>query len=433
MFDVEISKIPYMVKPDEGIIRDMRFEKLRVDINAFAQYIEKGYSYCNVMRNDYRDRDNFDKAWFITYDIDGCGIDLIDCVNELNIKPAIGYVTPSNGLDGYRYRLVYVLDEPICSFPEFYNYSNSLCKTLKLNEIVGFDNKGKSCVDGRSFLPEQYWNGCYQCSTIIVNNDNILSLSNISYSDEFYNKKYTHSTNTNKVSSNTLSISSHNGLSDTFFNEAVLDDFYRMRNKDFVDKYRDIYPNMEHTEIEYGDDEPIIYYPDDYFEIRRPYERINGEVVKIKDGEGRRRRLFLNGIIRRKINPNISPDNMLFNIVYEFEYYYLNNGNVIDKATILSIVRNIMNADVLDNDFGKPKNKFFVNEKYCQKYGMTKKQVMGKVNNKKQYIGEYYDLNMTDEENIRVMKEYGLVISKPTLNRWKKENGIRKNKKKDIG
>ena len=54
----------------------------------------------------------------------------------------------------------------------------------------------------------------------------------------------------------------------------------------------------------------------------------------------------------------------------------------------------------------------------------------GKGINKKQFIGEYYDASLTDEQNIKVMKKYGFEISLITLKRWRKENNIRKYKAK---
>lgn len=54
----------------------------------------------------------------------------------------------------------------------------------------------------------------------------------------------------------------------------------------------------------------------------------------------------------------------------------------------------------------------------------------GKGINKKQYIGEFYDLSLTDKENIEMMKEYGLKLSTKTLQRWRKENNITKYKAK---
>ena len=78
---------------------------------------------------------------------------------------------------------------------------------------------------------------------------------------------------------------------------------------------------------------------------------------------------------------------------------------------------------------GKPRYKYRVNELYYQNHTMSRQEIAASVRNKKQYIGEFYDFTKTDQENIEIMKEYGLVVSIPTLKRWKKENGIRKYKK----
>ena len=56
---------------------------------------------------------------------------------------------------------------------------------------------------------------------------------------------------------------------------------------------------------------------------------------------------------------------------------------------------------------------------------------MGKLRNKKQYIGEFYDISKTDEDNIEIMKEYGLTISLRTLKTWRQENNIKKYNKKE--
>ena len=79
--------------------------------------------------------------------------------------------------------------------------------------------------------------------------------------------------------------------------------------------------------------------------------------------------------------------------------------------------------------------KFMVNPRYCEKYGMNKKQVrnvaMKMIRNKG--IGELYDSNLTDKENLEVMKENGLDESLITLKRWRKENGKTKYKKNAHG
>ena len=201
-----------------------------------------------------------------------------------------------------------------------------------------------------------------------------------------------------------------------------------MSFKEILEKYD--YPNIEHTPIEYDDSLLMITYPENYYEIRRPsYKTKGGYTKKIKDGEERRKKLYLNGIVRRKINPDISFDNLLYNLVYEFYYYYINDGNKIDKKILYQIAKNVMEADIREGDLGKPIKKSFANPLYCQKHNLTKREVSDLSKNKKQYIGEFYDFTKTDKENIEIMKEYGLEIKIATLKRWKKENGIRKYKK----
>ena len=205
------------------------------------------------------------------------------------------------------------------------------------------------------------------------------------------------------------------------------DDYFNLTNQEFLKKYEGKYENIMKTPLELDEDTPIIQYPDNYYEITRPWYQYDGSTRKIKDGENRRKKLFLNGIIRRKINPNITIENLLYNLVWEFENYYINNGNAITKNDLYKIASNVFEyADDREINKGKPRYKSFVNPKFCKKYNMTPKQVMGNIRNKKQYIGEFYDPSLTDEDNLKIMKEYGLDISIITLKRWRKENNIKK-------
>ena len=415
---VSISNVAFDHKPVNGEIGMIRFVRTETDVDGFADHIRQGYCYSSVFRDDWRDKERFMESWTLTYDVDHSNVDLDTCMEGLAVKPAIAYTSPSNGTDGYCYRLIYVLDDPVRSIDEYYMYSKSFAQQL---DVAG--------LDYHSFLGEQYWNGCRYC-TMYVNN-NILLKKDILLNHDYVRKSYKNSSLNGKVhksaSQNIKENTQHNKLSCTF-----LDDYWNMSYNDILEKYRGTYVNMERTPMEYDDTEPIIYYPEDYYEIRRPWKRVNGQTMKIKDGEGRRRKLYMNGIIRRLIYPDITFDNMLYNLIYEFQNYYINNGNKIDKHTLYEIASNVMGAEITDSELGKPKNKFKINPLYCQKHGMKPLQVLGQVRNKKQYIGEFYDFTKTDKENIEIMKEYGLDVSLRTLKTWKKENNIRKNKVKDF-
>ena len=413
----------YQDKVDRDKIGKIKFERVEIPVHEFYERVLSGYAYTSVMRDNWRNRDNFICTSTITYDIDNADAPMGEYVETLRIEPTFAYTTSSNGVKGYRYRLVYVLDDELCTTKEYSEASRLLASILELRWI-----------DERSFLGEQLWFGNASAESIytgnIINKKLLLKDNN-----DIGNKRKPNLEGLapniiqgdrprKSASQDIITHTQHYVVSGTF-----LEDYKTMSFKDLIDKYRDTYENREKTLIEMNEDEPIITYPDDYYEIRREWKLINGETRKIKDGEGRRRKLFLNGIIRRKIYPSISFDNLLYNLVYEFHYYYINDGNKIDKRILYEIASNVMKEDITRyEDIGKPRYKSFVNPLYCKKYNMTKKEVMGNIRNKKQYIGEYYDLLKTDMENIEIMREYGLDISLRTLKRWKKDNGIRKNK-----
>lgn len=407
-----LSVNPYQEKIDRDKIGDIRYKMVEIPIYEFYKLVLSGYAYTSVMKNNWRNRDNFICTRTITYDIDNADVPMGECIDTLCIEPTFAYTTSSNGIEGkgYRYRLVYVTDE-MCTVEEYAEASKALASILKLK-----------WVDKRSFMGEQFWFG--NASAESVYTGNIILINDIIKNNIIKNNNDTGDSSRKSVSQNIIIHTQHYIVSGTF-----LQDYRTMSFKDLIEKYRDTYENRERTSIDIDEDKPIIEYPVGYYEIRRPWQKINGETLKIKDGEGRRRKLFLNGIIRRKIYPEITFDNLLYNLVYEFYYYYINDGNKIDKRILYEIANNVMKEDISKyEELGKPLYKSFVNQLYCDKHGLTKKQALGSIRNKKQYIGELYDCSKTDQENISIMKECGLDISLRTLKRWKKENGIRKNK-----
>lgn len=426
-FKIELTNDYYVGKPTEKDIKQMKYELKEVNQHSFSYFIQEGHCYTSVMKDDHRSKDNFIQTNIITFDIDDCTVEMDDALKRLSIKPYICYTSPSNGMEGkgYRYRLIYCLDEPITKREDYYVYARSLSDQLALQSIVG------DCVDNKSYYPEQYWNGCRDCN-IYVNHsyNNILSYNDILINNSYridYHSRTSNNNSTTKVSQK------HNNKQQNILCacDTFMDDYWNLSFQDLLSKYIDVYENMMATPIEYNEDDPVIYYPVNYYEIRRPWYKVNGETYKLRDGNQRRKTLYINGIIRRLINPKITFDNLLYNLVYEFQYYYINDGNKIDKKILYGIAMNAMEAEIDEKlmSKGKPRYKSFVNPLYYQNHTMSRQKIAASVRNKKQYIGEFYDLSLTDEENIRVMKEYGLVVSIPTLKRWKKENGIRKYKK----
>ena len=425
-FEVSYSDSNYNAKPTSEEIKHMHFIHCKTNVNEFVDKISKGYAYCAVYNNNefgiYLKRDlNFAYTQVISVDIDKTTISLNEALKTLKTTPTMAYNTFSNGNNGkYCYRLVYVFEKPIDSIKDAKLY------TLALNEIVGDELNIKT--DSNASKVSQYFNGTND-SNIFVSNC-IYQLNDFKLDNNFINNI--------KVQSKYIEGEHNNiALTCTFENDSTLiKDFWKLKLTEFLFKYDSIMPNIQNSKIDIpSDDEPFIDIPSDYREIKRYWYLLtddNGRkldyIRKIKDGEGRRKKLFLNGIIRRLINPQITFENMLHNIVWEFITYMVNDGNKITKKILWDIVNDVMNADLARySTLGTTKRKWMVNPYFSTKYGMSKRQVINKFkHNKRQYIGEFYDLSLTDEENIEAMKEYGFEVSLRTLKTWRKENNITK-------
>lgn len=435
-FDVCLSEQSYDHKPNRDTeVGKLRFNQIATDIDGFADAITKGYCYTpiyNVRSFGISDKtdNNFRYSSFISVDIDHSPIEMNTMLERLEFKPTIAYTSCSNGIieDEYSYRLIYCFEDKIEGTNEYSNYVYTI---LNANHLSIED------IDKRSLKASQYYNG-NGCDNAEIN------VSHIVYSKSDFTDYYAYYYNNVNTSSESISLT-HNtppptimGLNDTFDNKEFGYDYWNMRMEDVIGKYFSVYPNIEHTPLDEADeDTPYIMFPSDYVEIRR-YWSINsdGRAVKIKDGEKRRKKLFLNGILRRLINPSITFDNLLFNLLYELVYFISNYNaeNIIGKREIYHIARSVMKEDINKYEgLRGADRKFMVNPKYCIKYMLNKKQARNTASKmiRNQGIGELYDCSKTDKQNLEIMKGNGIDISLITLKRWRKENGIGKYKKSD--
>jgi len=441
-FEVSISEKAYDHKPDKKTeVPLIRFAKKTVDINGFLEHMLEGYCYAPVFANNYRHGNNFLYSYIVSIDVDHSLENMNEMVGRLEYKPTCAYTSCNNGLNGEsRFRLVYCFEDRIEKLDEYRGlvYAIFNANHLDINEKVNDDFK----YDPQSKVPSQLYfgNGTdtfeFTVTDIIyskidfdiyynINNsiDNNISYSN---SNKSINENHTY-TPTNNIH-----------LNDTFDDEQFENDYWNMRMENILSKYIYVFPNMEHTPLpEVDDDTPYIIYPSGYIEIRRWWrKRLDGKPIKIKDGEGRRRKLFINGIIRRLINPSISFDNLLYNLLYELVNYISNYeaDNIIDKKELFKIARDVMSKDMTNYEHLRGKHKqFIVNPNYCIKHNLTKNEVKNNAAKmiRHQQIGELYDCSKTIKENVEIMKANGLErISEPTLKRWMKVNNIRRYKKK---
>ena len=437
-FEVCISDQAFDHKPNRITeVPKLHFTKKTVDVDDFLNYMIEGRCYTPIFSSDSfgmsgKTDINYRYSYLVSLDIDHTHVPMKDMVDKLDYKPTLAYTSCNDGKDGeYKYRLVYCFDDKIEGIGEYYNYVYSILDSNKM----GIDD-----IDKRSLKASQYYNGNgtqafdFTVTDIVYNKDDF----RLFYKD-YYSLSCTGIKNKEDksiIENHTYNTHYNIHLNDTFENEEFETDYWNMKMEDILSKYVDVYPNMEHTPLEIPDDDiPYIIYPIGYIEIRRWWrKRLDGKPIKIKDGEGRRRKLFINGIVRRLINPNITFHNLLYNLLYELVNYHSNYGadNIIDKKEIYKIAQDVMKKDMANYEQLKGTHKkFMVNPNFCIKYGLSKNEVKSMAAKMIRYnqIGELYDCSKTDKENVRMMKDYGLELSIITLKRWRKANGITKNKR----
>ena len=120
----------------------------------------------------------------------------------------------------------------------------------------------------------------------------------------------------------------------TLCDHFYIKDFYDLPIIEFLNKYKSKYDVIDATPLQ-DNNELVINVDSNYTQIRRKYkiqtiEAKNGKIYNIpiterlQDGERRRKKLYLNLKLRKRIIPNITLDHLLYIALYEL-FYYIDN------------------------------------------------------------------------------------------------------------
>ena len=427
-------------KPPKEEMGKIKYQRRNVSLDELVECIRNQYilsanfteDNANIITQKQRCYSNFIDTHIVMIDLDNdveCSLD--ELMSRLKYTPTIAYTTYSHQQEGKgnRYRLLYLFRIAISDINVYKSIYQILIDNLgfKLNDNCGGN------------VTQAIFGANESCQ--IIQTENIYSISDFDIDIPTGNG---HSNYIRKEERNII------GLESPIQNQEYINDFWNMAYSDLLLKYSDTYPIFVHTPLEDVDDNtPFIMLPSDYIEIKRYWctetvydengnKRYNvSRARKIRDGERRRKKLFLNGILRRIMVNDLSFEHLLNNMIYELYHYIDNSKDRITKKDLFVISVNIYKSDI-DNYNGlikRYKRKFIVNDKYCIKHNLNRKQVRNISRKLITYnqIGELYDFNLTDKQNVEAFKEYGLNISTKTLQRFRKEMGITKYNKSGNG
>ena len=435
-------------KPQQNEMGKIQYVRKNLSIDEIAEYIKNGHVLSanfteddsTVIRQNYRCYDNFISTSMIMIDLDGeVEIELNELIENLRFKPSIAYTTFSHLIEnkGNRYRLLYLFENEIDNI--------KLYKDIYKIIVSSFDFKLKDNCG--SNVTQAVFGSKRNC--ILIKSNKIYSISNF-IDISLFNKNNITNSNNQISHSNSIYKEEENiiRLERLIQDDEYIEDYWNMSYNDLQTKYRDKYPIFEHTPL-YNPDEdtPYILLPPDYIEIKR-YWMIdyiyseNGSVKcytskarKVKDGEGRKKKLFINGILRRMMIPSISFEHLLNCLVYELYHYIDNSKDIIKKQRLFDIAMSAWNADITQYEHLRQSDnrEFIVNDNYCIKYNVSRSTARNISKKAITYdkIGSLYDCNLTDKQNLEVFKEHGFTTSPKTLQRFRETFGLTRYNKRN--
>ena len=340
-FDISISDKCYDHKPTSEDYKGMSFSLVvGITVEELLDFIKKGHSFCHVFDENIRKKVNFLYTYSVFVDVDNSNESMFDFINQCAIEPTLAYTTSSNGLKGkgFRYRLIYIFDGIIDNEATYKCLYNSIADKNGLRDTK--DNCGSvsnQLMNGNSKDDIEIY-----CSHYIYHiNASFFSKCSLEYttslSPHYYSKEQFEK---NETAPDLESIIVGNDSDEV---DKMIDLFLK-DTKAFLSIYEGKIDIISESKIDFNE-EGYGFYPEDYFCLFYRYNWQEKKVIKFKDHEKRRNRLYIDTCIMRMIKPDATFQELLYNLVVRRQRYY-------------------------DNSDGVLNNRFLV-EKVCQVFGMN--------------------------------------------------------------
>ena len=428
-FTISISENHYDNKNaiDWGKVKYNRIDDL--SINNISTLIKEGHCFCGVYGNDtifdtftvtQKTEANWRCSYFVAFDLDNIkdNVSITDFLDGLAYKPTISYTTPNNNIQkpnetkSYtRIRLLYFFDKPIISKSEYQTLYDKIRATFN-NAYFDIEKTEDKC--GRSPYQQYSGNAKKDCKMIVnecvYNKEEILEYKPISKPIQDNEKPIQDTEKRHKI------------------DDEFIQNLNTLKPTDFLSYYRDKY-EVFFKKREYNDDGfCLITEKDVECDVRWKWVEINGTKKQVsckrKDGQGRRHKLFCNAKIRCQLKPQISIEELIYNLVYERQYFNDNSDGQLKNHIIVQIALDAMKATYQMTL--KKHKKFETNELYCIDNGISRNQYKNVIRRKLNFekIKQWYDPTKSIKENYQYARENNIKVGQRTLYNYCYEMGI---------
>lgn len=414
-------------------IKKLCFKRSSIIIDEFVKYIKEGYCFChwfttktNIFNIYEKTNAHFDKANVVFVDVDDFNMEMKQFVSGLSMKPTVYYTTPNNlnpnKGNKYRFRLCYVFSEDIQNCETLASAYKGIIAEIR-KDYPSYPDK-----DNCGARPSQYMNGNGTPKCEAYSTECVYSLSDFGVSP------------IEPVHEETATIKEKpngNECAYQITDKDFINDLFKLPPSDLIAKYRERYYYFDHSELTFNDGYALV--PNDYQEIYRSWYQDtfinkNGDIRKVstikikRDGDNRRKCLFVSALIRRKIMPDITFEHLLYNLLAERQLYYDNSDNVLNNQELMRIANNAISMpyDKIRVTTKRKPSKFKVDKVYCLEKGIKPKAMVGIVRRKlkDEAIGNLYDCSLSVKENLEMLKANGIKIGMSRLYEFCDRNGI---------
>lgn len=442
-FSLNVSTGCYPTKKPEKPFNIQYGTEDNLTIDDFDRLQRNGKSFCYLFRDvdesglvtqHEKTLEGFASTSVLFFDIDKMQISMTEYIEPLPFQPSYAYTSYSNGIEKefwkYGYRLMYVFDEPVTSIQEFDELYYSIAAANGFQQGIHPDGT-KYGFDYRK-VNQQYYGGgsnsqtfktyiVYSKKDFAPYNEKGLALQKtISGSKP---KKNTEGTKAKKESfPNENNIAKEATACSSDLENPFFTDFHTLPTKEFLEKYQHDYIGAYFSSISTplvdSGDERYMFLPKDYQEIKPNWTKTESGkrcVEKWAVDSGRKKRLYVSAQIMKHNLPDITKEELIYNLVFERFHYYDNSDGDLNNGRIEKIAESALKYSF---ELAPKKHKVFtVNKEYCASVGLTPNSVKNTIRKelKEQEVLPLYDFNMSVKENLQVLKENGIKVSKSYL------------------
>ena len=444
----------YGFNPNRGI----GFERVTVTPQALLESLLHGKVFCHLFNptktrvdgtfsSCEKTNENFDGSYVVGVDIDETSYKTAEeFIFHLTLKPTFYYTSYSNQQEGKgaRFRLIYVFNSKIPGDPMYFRYV-----AWELNRRIEEDTK-EEIEDNCNLRCSQYFNGTNKNNPDVVlesgNNNYIYDFEDLGISDKGYyvflnNKGYYKTLTSEKrltieriismfdMYNKEETIQQHTIVNDKIetpdINPQLIQDMKRMGYDEFMKYNRHKYTYLYRKEGEGWIDDTYQFVGEDYFSLY-------WNATKVKDGQKRRKKIFERICLRRVMNPDITPDDLLF-CAYEDRYRFFEIDQDLDIDCLVKNVETAMELTIPEIEELYSSNLKYLREHSAKNGIIFKSGAYIDRSDLKgvtwHLIDEIYDPSRTVAENLKEVTKK-VKISERTLYRYCKERGIKTDKAK---